>query len=479
VVDHRDRVAPAVALAGWCGFAWYVFWQGTTGVPIIWTDSTSYAAVAGHPLLSTGFWAGQRPPLVPLLLKLVNSSTGFVAMQSVVAVAAWGLLAFTVGALLAPGWRRVVAVWAVLAFASSTPITLWNRSVLSESLSLSLVAALVAAVIWTARGVTWPRVAAVVLLGLALAATRDAQVWTTGALGLVVAVVALYRRFRAGRFSPRLLGLAAGLIVAAGLTGWVTIHTGRTRQNAANVFFVRVFPFPSRVAWFAGHGMPDARQIDALAASARPPQPGAAKVVDPIPAYPAVGRWIDTHGQTDYFLYALTHPAFVFTEPLQRPERSFNFANGDLTFYAAQGRVDSPLSSLLWPAWWWLLPMSVVAIAASLYRRRWRERSWLAVVMLAALGVFTMLVAWNGDGQEVTRHTIEGFAELRVCVLIAATVGVLGLAKPTARRAPGTPGAEAGAEPDGGTTEEDVERGEGRPGPGQASVVGGQGGVQA
>jgi hypothetical protein len=475
VIDRRDWVAPAVALAGWCGFAWYVFWQGTSGVPVIWTDSTSYAAVAGHPLWSTGFWAGQRPPLVPLLLKLVDSSTGFVAMQSVVAVAAWGLLAFTVGALLAPGWRRVVAVWAVLALASSTPITLWNRSVLSESLSLSLLAALVAAVIWSARRVTWPRVAAVAVLGLAFAATRDAQVWTVGALGLVVVVVALYRRWRTGRFSRRLLALAAGLVAAAGLTGWVTVHTGRTRQNAANVFLVRVFPFPARVAWFAGHGLPDARRIDAMAASARPPEPGAAKVVDPIPAFPAVGRWIDDHGQSAYFLYVLTHPTFVFTEPLERPERAFNFADGDLTFYAAQDRVDSPLSSLLWPAWWWLLPMSVAAVATAAFRRRWRERSWLAVVMLAALGLFTMVVAWNGDGQEVTRHTIEGFAELRVCVLIAVTVGVLGLAEVPA---PGAP-AEAAAEADGRTTEQDVEGRNGGPGPGQASVVGAQDGVQA
>ena len=97
-----------------------------------------------------------------------GSATGFIALQSLLAVAAWGVLAFTVGRLVPAGWRRVVAVWVVLAFASSTPIALWNRSVLSESLSLSLLALLVAAVIWTARRVTWPRVAAVVLRGAGL-----------------------------------------------------------------------------------------------------------------------------------------------------------------------------------------------------------------------------------------------------------------------------------------------------------------------
>ena len=438
-------MAPAVALAGWCGFAWFVFWQGTSGVPLIWTDSTSYALIADHPLLSTGFWAGQRPVVVPMALKLVDSATGFVALQSLVAVAAWGLLAFTVGRLVAPGWRRVVAVWAVLAFATSTPVILWNRSVLSESLSLSLQAALVAAVIWAARRLTWPRVLSIVLLALAYAATRDAQVWTVGVLGVVVVVAGLDRLRRTRRFPRRLAVLAAGLLVAAAATGWVAAHSGRTTQNAANVFFVRVFPFPARVAWFATHGMPDARRIDQMAAATRPPEPGAAKVVDPVPAYPALGRWIDDHGQGTYLLWMVTHPTFVFTEPLRRPERAFNFADGDLTFYAAPDRVGSPLSPLFWPAWWWMVPMSVVAIAAAVVGGRWRRRSWLAVVMLAALGLVTMLIAWNGDGQEVTRHTIEGFAELHVCVLVAVTVAVLGLSESWPH------GPKAPAEADGGT----------------------------
>jgi hypothetical protein len=46
-------------------------------------------------------------------------------------------------------------------------------------------------------------------------------------------------------------------------------------------------------------------------------------------------------------------------------------------------------------------------------------------VVLGALGVLAMLIAWQGDGQEVPRHTVEGFAEVRVCVLVMAVVGVL------------------------------------------------------
>jgi hypothetical protein len=43
------------------------------------------------------------------------------------------------------------------------------------------------------------------------------------------------------------------------------------------------------------------------------------------------------------------------------------------------------------------------------------------------IGVAAMLVAWHGDGQEVTRHTVEGFAEVRLGVWIPFVVGLFRL----------------------------------------------------
>jgi hypothetical protein len=416
------------ALLGWGAFAWYVFWQATAGTPLIWTDSTSYATVAVHPLWSTGFWAGQRPPLVPFVLKLAGSSTAFVALQALVAVAAWGCLAWTVGRLVPGGWRRVLATWLVLGFATSTPITLWNRSVLSESLSMSFLALLVAGVIWAVRRLTWPRVGAVVVAAVGFATTRDAQIYTVALVGVGVGVFVLVR----GRHRPWLVRragtLALGLVVVAALFGWDAAHTGRNRQNAWDVLVVRIFPFPGRVAWFAAHGMPQARAIDRLAA-ATPATKGAAKVVSfdtSDPRYAALERWITNDAESTYILFLLTHPAYVVTAPLVRPELSNNFANGNLLFYAALDRVDSPLTAVLWPAWWWLLPMSVVAVVVAGVTGMWRRRSWRVIGALGALGVVAMLVSWHGDGQEVTRHTIEGFAEVRVGVLVLLVVSVLG-----------------------------------------------------
>lgn len=446
-LDWRRLVAPAAAGAGWCGFAGYVIWQGTSGRPLVWPDTTSYAVVAGHPLWSTGFWAGQRPPLVPLLMKAAGKASGFTAVQSVIAALSWGVLAFTVGRLLEPGWRRVVAVWVMVGFASSTPIVLWNRSVLSESLSLSFLALLVAAVIATARRVTWPRIGAIALAGLAFAGARDAQVWTVGLLGLVVAVVAVVRGWRRRRFPRRIGALGLGLLAAGGLTGSVVAHTGRSDQNVVDVLVVRIFPFPNRVAWFAAHGMPEARAIDQLAAETEPLSPGTAVVVgfDPTdPAFRSLENWISDDGPSTYLLWLATHPGYLISEPFVRPEAAYNYAEGRLTFYAATDRVDSPLSSVLWPAWWWLLPMTAIGVAGAVVSGAWREHGWQVVMVLGALGVVSMLIAWQGDGEEVTRHTVEGFAEVRISVLVVALVGVLGAGVGTGRWSVGGEGRRAG-----------------------------------
>ena len=107
------------------------------------TTPQVYTHIASRSLWAVSFWAGQRPPATPLLIKLVGSSSGFLAAQAVIAALAWGFLAWTVGRLVTPGWRQVVAAWSILAFATAFPVTLWNRSVLSESLSMSLLALVV------------------------------------------------------------------------------------------------------------------------------------------------------------------------------------------------------------------------------------------------------------------------------------------------------------------------------------------------
>lgn len=434
----RRGLAPAAALAGWIAFTVTLLAQATAGPIVLWNDSRAYEAVAAHPLISLAFWAGKEPPLVPLLIKVVGTSTGYQTAQALIAAACWGALAWTVGRLVERGWRRVAATWMVLAFATAFPITLWNRSLLSEALALSTLALVFAAVIWTVRAPTWPRMAATAAACFLFAASRDAQIWTVGFLAVSAAVCAVVRMRKAPDWARRVAVLALMLALVVGMAEWATVSSHRTASDVEDVLIVRVFPYPSRVAWFAAHGMPEERQVDALARAT--PTPATAKVVaipPDDPAFAPLRRWMADEASGTYVFWLATHPWYVISEPLERPEQAYNFAGGSLTFYAASDTpVPSPLTVVVWPPLIGLAAMGVLAVGLAAISGVWREWTWRAVLVLAGLGIPAMLVAWHGDGQEVTRHTVEGFAELHLGVWILLVVGLLRLR----RRSSSSPG---------------------------------------
>jgi hypothetical protein len=433
-VEHRrsgwSSGATAIAACiGWCLYAGYVFWQALAGPPIIWGDSTSYVAVSAKPFPSDGFWTGQRPPVLPLLIKVTGSSTGLIVTQTALAVMAWGFLAWTTGRLVPAGWRRLSATLVVLGFGSVLPITLWNRSVLSESLSITTLVLLVAAFLWTTRKTTWPRVAATAALCLLFALERDAQLWTVGLFGACAGLFAI-TRIRTDRSTALRAGaLAACLLAICGMAEAGSAASGRTDRSLRDVLAVRVFPYPERVAWFTEHGMPDGQAVDRLAAATSVPPQDAVKVVGvPLgdPSFRSLRAWESRHGQATYLWWLVAHPAYVITEPLYRPERAYNFAQGNLTFYAAStGRVDSPLGLVMWPPFVGFVILSVLALHLGIWYRIWRETIWRSAAVVTGIGVLAMVIAWHGDGQEVTRHTIEGLVQVRLGVWLLVVIGAL------------------------------------------------------
>src|SRR5262249_26107939 len=157
----------------------------------------------------------------------------------------------------------------------------------------------------------------------ALALVRDSLVWMVAGLALVVIVYALVRD------AARPL-LAAGLVLL-GVSGFALVTEAASHRNVTNienVLFVRVFPYPDPVAWFADHGMPNREQVDGYAA-ATVAERGQAKVVAIDPNDPAVQplvRWMHDDAAATYIEWLALHPGYVLTEPLREPERTFNNA---------------------------------------------------------------------------------------------------------------------------------------------------------
>ena len=417
-------IAVGVAMAA---FVAYRLWQAFTGDPVLWTDTADYARSA--------VWAGPRPPLVPLLLGVAGTSNVFVAVQVIVGIVAWVALAAAVAMLVSSVTARALVVTLVLAFASTTAVVRWDRSVLSESLSMSTLALLLAALLWYAHGApSWPRVLGLIAPAALFASARDPHVWVVWLLAAVIGIDAVVRA-RGVRGVVAALGLA---LCAGALLGG-SLAADRTDVNLEHVYAVRVFPYADRVDWFADHGMPSAQWVDELAASTTH-EDGVAPVVGldaNDPAAQSLLTWVHDHGAATYARWLLEHPVTLVTEPMRLPERAYNFADGDLDFYSAPGRTEvGLLDALLTPAAAVVVVVAIGAVVVGAIARRWRVGWWWMLVAFGALGVVHALVAWHGDGMETTRHVTVGDVQARLAVLVLAAVAVERLASRRRDRTP-------------------------------------------
>ena len=429
----RWSAAPVVAfvatvLVG-AGVRW---WQVSGRSPLGWNDTADFLDGSGAPWASLELWAGRRPPGAAVVLKLVGGDIDtYVRAQAAFAAVCWAALAASVATVMT-GWARWPAVVAVAGLSLTTPVTMWDRSVLSESLAVSALALVAAATVQLARDLTWARVAAVLAASAVWLATRDshAVVALAGGAVLLAAAAVLWWRARPAPLTPtprRLAGLGAGGVVLGLLVVAGSAHGERHHFPTRNLYEVRVLPYPDRVQWFADRGMPQAEVF--AGPDARTPHAEAG-----IPPVMFVGDddaelrpwldWVESDGRAAFARYVATHPLYLVTEPLRSPERAFNNALGDREFYRPLDTPRVPLVDRVLA-----LPTAVVLLVAALVggwaigRGRWAP-ALAAGAALGALAVPHGLVAWHSDGMETARHLMVPALQLHLGVLLLV-LGVL------------------------------------------------------
>lgn len=365
-------------------------------------DTPAYMRVSSEALLSKDFWANTRPPMFPLILKIFKTDVIKVAtFHMVFSIFAWGMLALAAAYSL-KGFLRLFAFALLLALSLDRHITGWDVVMLTESLSISLMALFIAAWLWLLQDWSWGKVFLLSLVAFSWAFTRDTNGWI---LLMVAGLIVLGVLF----FGARKRYLAIAIIFA--LLFALSNHSADAGQRwifpYQNVLAQRILPDQEAVSFFAECGMPVTPELLGLAGGYAS---SGERAFYTDPALQPYRNWLHESGKSCYMRWLLSRPLASLREPWLDLEWLLAFE--DVSFFYPQ-RYEPLLpwyaERILYPqdAVLWLWIMSTVIALIAIWEKAWRANpAWTIFIGLCLLIYPHLFIIWHGDVPGTHRHAL-------------------------------------------------------------------------
>ena len=220
-------------------------WGG--GFDPFFPDTASYLRVSGRGPFWPRFWFDERPPVYPLVLWLLGGGgRAVVVVQSVAYVMAWIWLGSVVWQRISSRPVAIVTIVVLTLIAMQARWALWTTQILTESLSITLAVAAVAA--W------WQFVADPrrwrIITATAITATwmllRDSNAVTFVAFTVPALVFALVLLRTGVTDLRRYSAIGLAVLVAVGGYSWIAqIATDRGESSFHNNVGLRWLPDPA------------------------------------------------------------------------------------------------------------------------------------------------------------------------------------------------------------------------------------------
>lgn len=422
--------------------AWFVLaraWQFGAAQPTSFPDSASYLEKAVAPILGGGFFAGDgRLFTIPLLwspwVRLYGADPmALTWAQLLLSCVAWLALSSVVGRWMRTPAGRIAARTLVLLLGASDVVALWDRTLLSESLSASLFAGVIAAWAWWGRGVAGSgqssrgAVGVLLVLGVLWGFAREANGLFLAMLALVAVGLAASTTL-ATRVRSHAATIAIVFLATLVGTQLVAERGERWLFPLLNVVGRRVLPSEERTVFWVSAGMPlSPRLLDMRGEFAS----GRDWAFYESPELEEFRRWIHVSGRRTYLRDLLLHPARTVAEPLVH---ATEFVCPDLGVY----RPDGFAATVPWSGWAFtcgsriatILPAGALVAGAAALLSGWAFRRRLGFDDLFALQTVAMLLlawpvltwlTWHAIGEmEVGRHVLWATLFLRLALVLLA-----------------------------------------------------------
>lgn len=385
--------------------------------PYTTADSAAYTGFSSlaEMLVRANFWSGPRPFVVPLLGTLVGQSlVYFVWVQTAVSLFCWGFLAVSLADQFRSAVMKTAVLASVLAFSLGRHILVWDWSIMSESLSLSLMALLVGLFVRLGESFTWVRAILIVLVSFLWAFTRDANAWV-----ILLASAFILLAFFVRKLDEQWAALSAALMLVFVLNS-ISVNSApvpRWSYPLMHAIIVDVLPHDKAVAYFVERGMPFTEEMSGWPA-AFPLRLNLAEEDDLDDFY----RWTVSGGRSVYLGYLLsTMPGSLLT-PMAGEHFPVRIGNEFNRPYAYEPPLPLQVEDVFYFDLWSVTArLLVVALMLFALWRAWSMSNRLAVVAFAmvALSYAYAFLAWYGDGLSRARHLLPAEVLLRLgCLLL-------------------------------------------------------------
>ena len=383
--------------------------QGQTATH--WVDTAGYLKLdfSGH---------GARLWPVPLIYELIESDTQRIVFHVVFAALAWGFCA-TVIAVFARKFS-MEAAFGVLLLGSADQVSLWDTSLLSESIGTSLIVLTVAAAIWVIHERNYWSVGMLCVVGSVTAMTRPPQVPLLFFLVALLLWVSI--RGRNWRYALFLVALVP-------LATWAVQMVRNNRPTSELNFYMmldeRIMHNEARRDWFVANGMPvteeiieatgfgDRADVTAELYEFMPLPEGQPPNAIMIAGGIELAKWVRESGWSTYSKFLLTHPNDAVKIATDQNYATLNAGPYDLL----PTNAVMLLPDWLWGGWqWFAIPSITLAAVLGLTRRLDRSLVKMLLAMLVCVPWFFLVV--HAAGMEHPRHAFG----------VAVTVRLFGFA---------------------------------------------------
>ena len=390
-------------------------------------DTTAYMRISQEPVFSREFLAGSRPLLFPLVLKLFGQDAERVVWaQGVFSILSWSILAVALASSLRTDILKIGAACFILLLSLYQYIIGWDSVLLTESLSLSLMALLVAGWLWLMQGWRWTKVVLILVAAFLWSLCRDTNAWMLLMIAGVLLVLLIF-----GIINKKYLVFIAAFGIMFYLSNLSADLGNRWVFPFQNVLGRRLLPNTQAVDHLASCGMPVSPNLMGLAGEFAN---GQDRAFYNDPALESYRSWLVESGKSCYIRWLLSDPLQSFGQPMSEFDvlvgmqkiQPFLFSRRFSPVLPA--RVEATLTLRQQSTLVFILASSL-AVLALLTRAMRRNRAWWVAIVLTALVFPHFFIVWHGDVLGIERHAVSAGIQLYLgmwILLLLASDDLLG-----------------------------------------------------